>query len=314
MKSKIKDIINSSNSIVLLAHENPDGDAIGSLIAFYRVLRNMGKDVDVIAKGIPKRFNYLGDIDKIIGTSNREYDLGIILDCATEERIGQDGKITDRCKETISIDHHVGNTKYADINYIEGETSSCSQVLFYLFKEWEFSIDKDTAIALMTGLLTDTNGFKNDNVDRYSFLMATEIMDMGTDIYNLQREILTKINLPQHELMKITLNRLEFFLDGKIAFSYITKDDMIKCGAEIGDHEGLVELGRNIEGVEVSIFMREDDGYRISLRSNGKVDVCSIALNLGGNGHKMAAGVKIKKDFKETKNLIINETIRIISL
>lgn len=312
MKSKIKELIESSKSIGLLAHENPDGDAIGSLIAFYLILRDMNKYVEVIASKIPERFKYLEDIDKIVDNSQKNFDLVIVLDCASKKRIGQIDNIVDRASQVIVIDHHVSNTLYGDINYIEGNTSSCAQVLYYLFKKWKWNINKECGKALMTGVLTDTSGFKNDNVDKNTYLMAAEMLDMGIDIYNLQREVLTIVTKPQLELKRIALDRLEFFDNGKIAFSYVTKKDMDSVGAMVGDHEGLVEIGRDIIGVEVSIFMREDEGFKISLRSNGSVKVNEIAEFFDGGGHEMAAGVNIDKNLEDAKNDIIRETMKVV--
>ena len=312
MKSKIKELIESSKSIGLLAHENPDGDAIGSLIAFYLILRDMNKDVEVIASKIPERFKYLEDIDKIVDNSQKNFDLVIVLDCASKKRIGQIDNIVDRASQVIVIDHHVSNTLYGDINYIEGNTSSCAQVLYYLFKEWKWNINKECGKALMTGVLTDTSGFKNDNVDKNTYLMAAKMLDVGIDIYNLQREVLTIVTKPQLELKRIALDRLEFFDNGKIAFSYVTKKDMDSVGAMVGDHEGLVEIGRDIIGVEVSIFMREDEGFKISLRSNGSVKVNEIAEFFDGGGHEMAAGLNIDKNLEDAKNDIIRETMKVV--
>ena len=215
-------------------------------------------------------------------------------------------------ERTICIDHHVSNTLYGDINYIEGNTSSCAQVLYYLFKEWKWNINKECGKALMTGVLTDTSGFKNDNVDKNTYLMAAEMLDVGIDIYNLQREVLTIVTKPQLELKKIALDRLEFFDNGKIAFSYVTKKDMDSVGAMVGDHEGLVEIGRDIIGVEVSIFIREDEGFKISLRSNGSVKVNEIAEFFDGGGHEMAAGLNIDKNLEDAKNDIIRETMKVV--
>lgn len=312
MKSKIKELIDKSNSIVLLAHEDPDGDAIGSLIAFYRILKNMNKDVMVIADKIPDRFNCLDDIRVITRDTDRSFDLGIILDCASLERIGEVSNITDRAKHLVVIDHHISNTLYGSVNYIDDKATSCTQILYYLFKDWNVEIDKECAKALMTGVITDSGGFKNNNVNKFTYLMAADMADIGVDIYNLQRKVLTMTTLPQMILKKIALERLELLRDGKIAFTYITKEDMTNAKALLGDHEGLVDLGRDIVGVEVSVFMREDDEYKISLRSNGKIDVREIAYVFGGGGHMMAAGLKINKSFEEVKHDIINETIKVV--
>ena len=137
--------------------------------------------------------------------------------------------------------------------------------------------------------------------------MAAELVDIGVDIHKIYYLVLSKKSMAQYLLMKMTLDRLELTCDGKIAFSYISEEDMANVGAKMGDHEGLVDLGRNVGGVEVSVFMREcGDVYRISLRSNGLIDVNKIAKKFGGGGHMMAAGIKTTGSFKETKEAIID--------
>ena len=236
MKSKIKELIEKSNSIVLLAHEDPDGDAIGSLIAFYRIIKNMNKDVMVIADKIPYRFNCLDDIGVITRDTDKSFDLGIVLDCASLERVGVVSDIIDRINHLIVIDHHISNTLYGEVNYIDDGAASSTQILYYLFKEWKVEIDKECAKALMTGVITDSGGFKNNNVNKFTYLMAADMVDIGVDIYNLQREVLTMTTLPQMILKKIALERLELLRDGKIAFTYITKEDMVNAKALLGDH------------------------------------------------------------------------------
>lgn len=310
MKNKIWKLINESNSILVIAHESPDGDAIGSLMAFYHMLKNLNKNVDAIVPEMPETFEYLDKIDEIKTKSNISYDLAIVIDCASESRIGQINNEFARCKKNVIIDHHISNQMYGDINYVMGNISSCCQVIYYLFKEWNVNITKEIGEALITGALTDSNGFRNSDVDKNTFLMAAELMDKGIDVPRIYYLAISKKSMAQYLLMKMTLDRLELLEDGKIAFSYISHEDMENVGAKQGDHEGLVDLGRNIGGVEVSVFMREDDIYRISLRSNGLVDVNEIAKKFGGGGHKMAAGIKIEGSFKETKEKVLNEIIK----
>ena len=305
MSNIYKEILDS-DSILLLAHENPDGDAIGSLMGMYHMLINLNKKVDVVVPEMPETFLFLNSIEKVITKSDNEYDLAIVLDCANKERIGQTNNEFDSCKKSIIIDHHLSNQEFGDVNYVEGDTSSCCQVLYYLFKEWGIDITEKIGEALAVGMLTDTSGFRNNNTDKNTFLMASELTDI-VDIHKIYYLVLSKKSMSQYLLMKMTLDRLEILHDGKIAFSYISEEDMANVGAKMGDHEGLVDLGRNIGGVEVSIFMREcSDCYRISLRSNGLVNVNEIAKKFGGGGHKMAAGIKLTANFKETKNNLIN--------
>lgn len=309
MKDKIWKLINESNSILVIAHESPDGDAIGSLMAFYHMLKNLNKKVDAIVPEMPETFKYLDGIDEVKTKSDESYDLAIVVDCASVPRIGQINDEFTRCKKNIVIDHHISNQMYGDINYVMGNISSCCQVIYYLFKDWNVNITKEIGKALITGCLTDTNGFRNNDVDKNTFLMAAELMDKDIDFHKIYYLAISQKSMPQYLLMKMTLDRMELLEDGKIAFSYISQEDMENVGAKLGDHEGLVDLGRNIGGVEVSVFMREDDVYRISLRSNGLIDVNEIAKKFGGGGHKMAAGIKIEGSFKETKEKILNEII-----
>ena len=312
MESRINELIDNSKSILLLTHERPDGDAIGSVLAFYHYLSSINKTVDMVILDIPKVFNFLPSINKVVDNTSLEYDLGICLDCATNERIGQKVDLISKCKKIINIDHHINNTNYGDINYVKGEISSCCQVVYYLFKEWNVSLDKKIGEAIITGVLTDTNGFGNNNVDSDTFNIASDMIKLGVNVHGIYQKILCLKTLPQYELMKIGIDRLELLFDGKIAFTYVLDKDFKEVRACVGDHEGIVDIGRSICGVEVSIFLREDDGWLFSLRSTGTVDVGKIAMNLGGGGHRMAAGGKINSTFEETKNIIINEIKKVI--
>ena len=276
--NNILDVINESNNILLLTHENPDGDAVGSVMAMYHVLSDMNKNIDFIILDIPPIFSFLDSINKVLDKSNKEYDLAIVLDCSSKERIAESNNEFSKCKKSIVIDHHVSNTNYGTINHVEHNVSSCAQVLYYLFKSWNINITKKIAEALIVGLLTDTNGYGNIDVDKNTFLMTADLLDTGVAFNYLYYNVLSKKNMAQHLLAKMTMDRLEFFENGKIAFSYITKEDMVKVGANTGDHEGLVNIGRNIEGVEVSIFVRENDFYYISFRSNGNILVNNITI------------------------------------
>lgn len=308
MKNNILDLIKNSQNIVILAHEKPDGDAVGSSLTIYNTLINLNKNVDIVLQDVPKRFEFLKNYDKIQEDTDKSYDLGIVLDCSKQSRIGDKSGIFSRCKKTICIDHHATNENYCVINYVIPESSSCCQVLYYLYKDLNIPVDRVIGEALLLGLLTDTNGYANNNVDSKTLQMAEELMTIGVDHYKIYSEALRYETIEKYQLDKIARERLTFYTDGKIAYTYITKEDMEKTNASEGDHEGLVEIGRNILGVEVSLFVREDDGYRYSLRSNGKVDVSEIANMYNGGGHKMSAGGIFTSNYKETIDNIINET------
>lgn len=312
MKKKINELINESNSILLLTHETPDGDAIGSVLSFYHFLISINKTVDMVILDIPKIYNFLPGINNIVDNVDSEYDLGIVVDCASKERIGQKSDLFSKCKKTISVDHHISNTNYCDINYVKGEISSCCQVIYSLFKEMNVTFSNEIGEVLASGILTDTNGFGNNNVDKDTFSVVSEIMDLGVNVHDIYKKLLWTKTMSQYNLMKIGMDRLEFFCDGKIAFTYILKDDFDNVGATLGEHEGIVDIGRNIDGVEISIFIREDDGWTISLRSSGKYPVNEIAMKFNGGGHFMAAGGKTSGNLEDIKQSLIDESKKVI--
>ncbi len=308
MIKEILDLINKSNSILLLTHENPDGDAIGSVMALYDWLYE-NKNVSIVMPEIPPIYNYLKNVDVILKESDNNYDLAIVVDCSSVGRIGQNRNEFYNCKKSIIIDHHISNEMYGTLNYVDKSFPSCAQVLYYLYKNWNVEITNEMGVCLLTGSLTDTNGFSNDNVNKETLLMTAELMDLDISLHDLYYNLLLKKTMAQYNLMKMAIDRLEFFGDNKVVFSYISHEDMENVGARKGDHEGLVDIGRNIDGVEISIFMREDNGYNVSFRSNG-FDVEKIASEFGGGGHKLAAGAKLNMPFKEAKEALISVTLR----
>lgn len=299
--------IKKAENIVVLTHENPDGDAIGSSLSFYNCLKTI-KNIDVIIPEYSKIFNYLPGSDNILSETNKEYDLAIAVDCGSKNRIKDPNNVFDKCKENIVIDHHSSNNGYGKINFIDPNCSSCCQMIFELLQNMGFDIDKNIGTCIMTGIITDTGGFLHSDVDKKTFDIASFLYSKGVDISTIYTNIMKKKSKSQIELYKLVLNRLEFYANGKIAFSYISNEDITNTLASYGDHEGLVEIGKDIKGVEVSIFVREEDSFKVSLRSNGLVDVSKIAEKFGGGGHFCAAGCQMEEDFNKIKEKLINTT------
>ena len=158
--------------------------------------------------------------------------------------------------------------------------------------------------------ITDTGGFKNSGITTETFEFAGWALSKGVNVSNIYRQSMMIITPSKFEMQKMAMDRLEFFADGKIAFTYITKEDDEKVGMEPGDHDGIVEIGRNIKGVEISIFLHEKEkGFKASLRSNDYVDVSEICMLFGGGGHVKAAGATINMNLQEAKKAILQEAI-----
>lgn len=304
----IKEEINKAKTIVILTHENPDGDAIGSSLSMYLGLKQLGKEADVIIQKFSKNFNFLPSIDKIKTEGQKEpYDLAIALDSGDIKRLNGFTNYFEDAKTRISIDHHKINTMFGDYNFVDPTAPACSQILITVLKELNIEITKEIGICLLTGIITDTGGFKYPGVKSETFEFVAELLERGVNVSEIYKNVLQTISKEKFELRKIAMNRIELLEEGKIAFTYITKKDEEETAAD--DHDGIVEIGRDIEGVEISIFLRETgkDTYKISLRSNEYVNVADISLLFNGGGHIRAAGGQISMPLEKAKEKLIIE-------
>ena len=301
--------IDKAKSIVILTHETPDGDAIGSSLALYAGLKQLGKDVDVIIPEYSKTFEFLPNSSEIKKEGrNDNYDLAIAVDCGDIKRLNGFASYFENANTRISIDHHSSNTMFADYNFVNPMAPAAAQILVVILEALGVIIDKDIGTCLLTGIITDTGGFKYKGVTAETFEFVAELLARGVNVSDVYKKVLQTVSKPRFSLMQIAMNRIEFLEDGKLTFTYITKEDEEKVGAGTNDHDGIVEMGRDIEGVEVSIFLREtDNGYKISLRSNEYVNVSDICLMFSGGGHIRAAGGNINLPFEQAKAKIIEE-------
>ena len=306
--------INKSESIVILTHENPDGDAIGSGLALYNALKQIGKNPDIIIPEYPRIFEFLPGADEIKKESDVEkYDLAISVDCATIKMLNGFATYFENAKVRVSIDHHSTNTMFGDLNYVSPDAPACAQILLVVFEYFKIEVTKDIGTCILTGIITDTGGFKYSGVTSETFEFVAWLLDKGINVSKIYRKVLQTKTRANFELNRIATNRLEFFEDGKVAFTYITKEDEESVNAESGDHEGIVETGRDIEGVEVSIFVRETDkGCKVSMRSNEYVNVSDVCLLLGGGGHIRAAGASMQCTIEQAKEKILRQIKSVI--
>ena len=299
--------INKAQTIAILTHENPDGDAIGSALGLYNALKQMGKNPDVIIPEYPRIFEFLPNVCEIKKESNVEkYDLAISVDCATVKMLNGFSKYFENAKFKISIDHHGTNTMYADINFVNPDAPACSQIILVILEQLNVEITKEIGTCILTGIITDTGGFKYQGVTAETFEFVAWLLNKGVNVSDVYRRVLQVRTKANFELNRIATNRIEFLEDGKVAYTYITKEDEENVGSESGDHEGIVEVGRDVDGVEVSIFIRQTEkGCKISLRSNEYVNVSDVCLMFGGGGHPKAAGALMQGSIEQVKERIL---------
>lgn len=305
--------IKNAETVVIMAHEAPDGDAIGSSLAMCLALNNMGKKVTILMKDFPENFSYLPGKEFIKTESEIEkYDMAIVIDCPNIRRVNEEFiPYFENAKVKVEFDHHNKNDMFADYNVVNHVTPAAAQILVSSFEYLGIEITKEIGECLLTGVITDTNGFRNSNVTVEAFEFASWCLEKGIDLPKIYKLSMMTMTRSKFEAQKMAMNRLEFFEDGKIAFTYMTKEDDEAIGLKAGEHDGIVEIGKSIEGVEVSIFIYEKEvGYKASLRSNEYVNVSEVCLTFGGGGHIKAAGTNMNMPFEEAKKAIIAEAAK----
>ena len=310
----IKEEIQKANDVVILTHESPDGDAVGSALAMYLTLKKLGKTVDVIIPEYASMFEFLPGADEIKKEGKQEsYDLAISVDVTGINRLNGFANYFENAKVKIQIDHHQVNEMFADYNFVNPASPACAQNLIFIIEQLGVEIDKEIGTCLLTGIITDTGGFKYEGVSAETFEFTSWLLAKGVNVSDVYKRVMQTKTRANFELRKLVMDRMEFLCDNKVAFTYMTFQDELNTGAAPGDHEGLVEIGRDIEGVEVSIFLREvENGYKVSLRSNDYVDVSNVCVTFNGGGHKKAAGCTIFNTLDIAKEAIIHEVEKYI--
>ncbi len=302
--------IKEAEKIVILTHESPDGDAIGSSLGMKFMIEELGKEVDVIIPEYPRMFQFLPGANKIKeDTEIEKYDLAISVDCATFKRMAKN-EYFENAKKTIVIDHHGSNNMYGDLNYVNPVSPACSEILVGMAEYFDIKISKEIGTCLMTGIITDTGGFRYIGITPDTFEYTAELLRLGVDIPDIYKRTMGTKTKANFELTKRVIDRMELLEDGKVAFTYMNTQDEVELKTEPGDHEGLVNVGRDIEGVLVSIFIRQkddEDAYKVSLRSEDGINVSDICLLFGGGGHARAAGALIQGNVEEVKEKLMKE-------
>ncbi len=302
---KVWEKIKKSDNIVLTAHVNPDGDALGSSLSLYPILKNMKKNVKVFnaSTPLPQYLDFLPNFNKVVNNLPKKIDLMISFDCGSFDRLG----IEKTPGFLINIDHHISNTSYGDINIVDSNAASSSQVVYNLLKTNDVKIEKDSAICLYTALVTDTGSFQYESVNEKVFEFAADMVRCGVKPDFVAKMLFQRDRLSRLRLLAKAYETIELCCEGKVAFVEVTKEMMEITGAIKDDTDTIVNSVRAISSVEVACMLREDDeGIKISLRSKNYADVSKIAVKYGGGGHIRAAGATLKNefDFEKVKDML----------
>ncbi|MCW7755181.1 DHH family phosphoesterase [Desulfobotulus sp. H1] len=296
----IRNLLNESSHLLLVSHVQPDGDAIGSLLALGLSLQAQGKHVTMYNEdGTPPSFAFLPGTERVTEHPGElaQYDTLIVLDSGDTDRMGSRAQELMSIPCIINIDHHPSNTLFGSLNMVDPEAASTTVMVWRLLQQMEWHIPTEAAWAIYTGIFTDTGGFRFGNTNTEALSIAAAMTSLGADPETVSRHIMGSYSFAYIRLLQEALSSIRLAADGKLASMTLTRHMLEKTGATEGEASGLVNYARYIDGVKMAALIREKDthtetepSYKISLRADGDMDAAAIAVAHGGGGHRAAAG------------------------
>ena len=308
MFEEAKKIVENSNLIYIVAHINPDGDAIGSTFAIYFALKQLGKDVHVVMPSYSSAFEFLPGVETSVNSIDVDsYDLLIALDSSDHTRLAISEEEFEKAKKIIMLDHHIMSKPYGDFRYINDKKSSASEIAYMFIKSLNVKFDENISTLLYAGIMTDTGSFNYSNTSSETHRVVADLIDNGAKSVEVCKKLNDTMKEAKLKLIAKAIDNMEVYYDGKLRYTYICYEDIEKLGLDDEESEGMTNYLRAVEGTEVAVYVRgKSDGTRkVSMRSAGNVDISKIAIEFGGGGHVRAAGYTMYGDINEEKEKLI---------
>ncbi|MGL6174222.1 MAG: DHH family phosphoesterase [Cellulosilyticaceae bacterium] len=309
---RIIDSIKASKHILMGAHVSPDGDAISSLVGMAGICKFFHIPYTILIEEIPNKYDYLVQQVNIQQHYEGQYDTFISLDCGDLQRLGEYETYFNKAELTINIDHHHTNPDFAQLNYVQKDGSSTSELVFNLIEQAEVPITEEIAKAIYTGIVFDTGGFMHSSTKPSTHLIAAKLLEIPIDYSLIYHHIIHARTLKTIQMQGVVAKNISVLSERKIYISYVTEEEMKKYEANKSDIEGIVNYIKDIEGVCVAAFVYplEEDKYKLSLRSIAPYDVAAICQTFGGGGHIRAAGAtlvgKLEDVLEQVKMSLMN--------
>lgn len=310
MLNRASELIRESSSFYIASHIRPDGDAIGSLLGMALALQNSGRRVAaLLADPVPPNYRFLPRADRIRHRPpDWRADVGIVVDCDGLSRIGALEPAFSSLPHLIDIDHHQTDRLFGEVQIIEPGAAATGEMVYHLLRRLDLPVDAEIATCLYAAILTDTGRFCFGNTTASALRVAAELVKAGAQPQPIARRIYEKRSVAATHLLGVALSRLSSELDGQVVASTLTRQDFLETGAATTDTEGIIDHLRAIGGPRVALLFVQPDhnGVRVSLRSDGSVDVSEIALRFGGGGHAMAAGCTIPGTVEQVRKRVLD--------
>jgi len=308
---RIRDAVLARQRFVISSHARPDGDSIGSQLAMAYALRALGKDVAIVNRdpappplmafpGVPS----IRVADRVEG----EFDAAIVLECSELRRTGVDG--LDRYF-LINVDHHPGNAEFGAVNWFNGQASACAEMVFDIVEALRVPLSVEIATHVYVGILTDTGSFHYSSISPRTFDICRRLVEAGVDPPKVARSIFDSNSLGRLKLFGAVLSSIELEDDGRLAVVRVDRAMAANAGGNYEDTEGLINLPLTVRDIQAVVFFKElsEREFRVSMRSKGEIDVCSVAKRYGGGGHKNASGCTVAGDYAEVRARLTRDLV-----
>ena len=301
------DLVSRADRILIISHIRPDGDAVGSILGLGLILEELGKEVSLVLEdGVPKVFTHLTGSDRIIKEAIGVFDLVIVVDSSDIERIGS--VLDDYGEPDVNIDHHPTNTQFAKLNLVRDNAVATVEIIFDLVQELSYPINLPIAEALLTGLLTDSLGFRTSNTNPQTLRIAAELMEVGANLPNLYRKAMLEKSIEAVKYWGRGLSGIQ--MEDRLVWASLSLEDRIAADYPGRDDADLINVLARIKETDISVvFVEQKNGsVKVSWRSRPGFDVSVVATQFGGGGHKPAAGADIKGDLKRVQEEVLEAT------
>jgi phosphoesterase RecJ-like protein len=313
----VADAIRARDRFLVTTHENPDGDALGSMLALHLALKQLRKDSVMYLAGdapLPSeyRFMSLDALPRDLPGDAADRTL-VAVDCANESRLGPDPEILMNAGFVLNIDHHHDNTRFGNVNVIYPRASSTGEVLADLFELLGVDVTPDIAEALYIAVVTDTGRFQYTNTSPKAMRLAASLIERGADVHKIFQGVYESVEFAKLKLLARALEHARVYEGGRVVVSYLARDDFSSVSAPEPYAEGIIDYLRAVQGADMSVLIREPprrDGpaRRVSLRASvDELDVSAIARKSGGGGHRQAAGFSSEHTIEEITSFVLEE-------
>ena len=311
----VVDRLRGGQRVIISSHQRPDGDAIGSAMAAAFALRGLGKQADVVFDAPPPHFlQPFPGVDQVRVASrvDHTYDAALIMECGALDRTGVAG--LDR-SPVLNVDHHLGNTRYGQVNWVDESAAACTELVFTLVERLGAPLTREVATHVYLGILTDTGSFHFSHITPRTFEIARRSVEAGADPQWIARTHYDSSTIGRVKIFGAVLNGMELDSSGRVAMLTITAALAADAGATYDDTEGLINFPLTVKDIQAVAFFKEmtDGSWRVSLRSKGNVDVRAVASRFGGGGHVNAAGCSASGELAQLRQTFMQLLVAAIA-